>query len=93
MGGFKDYDYFSRNKKMWDKIMEERQMYSIEKIIICDDCKGRGIIERERLTDYHNGLYDYWDEKCEKCKGSGRLLEIVEVTTTPFKIPKKRKKG
>ena len=62
-----------------------------EKIVICDECKGEGLIECSELTDYHNGNYDYWTKKCDRCKGSGRLLEVVDIMITAYK-PKKVEK-
>lgn len=48
-------------------------------IILCDRCKGEGLIGCSECTSYHKGDYDNWTEKCPKCKGSGRML--VETST------------
>ncbi len=62
-------------------------------IIICENCKGRGIVGCRKLTDYHNGLYDHWTEKCEGCGGSGRLLEKTTVSRTAFEPQKAKGKN
>ena len=61
-----------------------------EEIIICGKCKGRGIVDKSELTDYHNGRYDNWTEMCPECKGSGRKLVITEtkVEEIPYVTPK-----
>lgn len=64
----------------------------INKIVICSECEGSGIIECSELTDYHKRIYDVWDEKCETCKGSGRLIKNIKITTKPYKPAKIRKK-
>ena len=65
-------------------------------IIICDNCKGKGVVAQEELTCYHKGEYDYWTEECPECKGSG-LLQKTVVTETLIKpytplTPEPRKK-
>ena len=37
----------------------------MKKIIICDKCKGEGIVHCSELVGCHNGDYDYWDEECK----------------------------
>lgn len=59
-----------------------------EKIIICSKCNGEGVKHCNELTDYHKGIYRHWDEVCEKCEGSGRLLETTTVKTKPYKPTK-----
>jgi DnaJ-class molecular chaperone len=50
------------------------------KIILCDVCDGWGKIQKEELEDYHNNIYEYWDEKCDICDGYGRLIEEEDCT-------------
>ena len=64
-------------------------------IIMCGQCDGEGIVHCKELTCYHNGNYDYWDEECTRCKGTGRLVQTISIETTeeafvPEK-PRKRK--
>jgi len=63
-----------------------------EKIVICNKCNGEGLIHCSELTDYHNGYYDHWTKKCDRCKGSGRLWEVIETTRTAYKQKKVEKK-
>lgn len=65
-----------------------------EKMIICSVCNGIGTVERSECTSYHNGDYDYWDEECHRCKGSGRLVEntVITVKTKAYKPKKPRKR-
>ncbi len=60
-----------------------------KEIIICEGCDGKGLIERNECTSHHNGDYDYWDEKCEKCQGSGRIVRkiITQIIDEPFELP------
>lgn len=59
-----------------------------EEIVLCDDCKGKGVIECSECCDYHKGEYDYWFEKCEVCGGKGRLTKTTKVT---YKLYKQRR--
>jgi DnaJ-class molecular chaperone len=56
----------------------------VETIIICSTCKGEGIIHCQELIDYHNNDYKYWKEKCSECKGSGRLIQSVTISTKAY---------
>ena len=50
------------------------------KVIICPRCRGVGDVvwdEGTHKSDDHYG-------KCTKCKGSGRLIEKIEITQEPF---------
>ncbi len=62
-----------------------------EEIIICEQCNGKGIIKCSTLEDYHQHIYEYWDEDCKKCEGSGRLIKKSTVEYFPYKIPKEVK--
>lgn len=50
---------------------------------LCVPCRGAGLKEHSELTDYHKGEYNYWDEPCKACGGSGR----VKVTTRERRQP------
>lgn len=58
-----------------------------EKIIICEKCQGKGYIEKSRITSYHKGEYNYWNEQCDQCEGSGRTIKTIRITTRPFYLP------
>ena len=51
----------------------------VEKIIICQECKGSGKREKKECTDYHHNDYDVWDEPCDNCDGSGRMVEQILI--------------
>ena len=55
------------------------------KIIICKRCDGKGTVEYKTLVDHHKGDYDYTTEKCDLCKGSGRLKKTKTTTIEPYK--------
>ena len=57
-------------------------------IILCDNCKGSGLINHEQLVDYHKCEYSYWTTQCKACKGSGRLVKKVNYSITAF-VPEK----
>lgn len=48
------------------------------KIIICETCKGEGVIENEILVDAHRNEYEKIYPTCESCLGSGRQIEIIK---------------
>ncbi len=54
-------------------------------IIICDNCRGTGIISRDKLTNYYKREYDTHHDKCWKCDGSGRLWQVTTVEYAPYK--------
>ena len=56
--------------------------HEVTKIIICGHCRGRGLVTKEKLISYHRNEYDYWDEKCPTCNGSGRQKITTKITTT-----------
>lgn len=51
-------------------------------IVLCDNCKGKGIIYYQRVIDYHNNYKVNGRVECSTCKGSGRMVK--KVTKTPF---------
>lgn len=59
-----------------------------KEIILCTSCNGRGSIEQKELEDYHKGEYRFWDERCETCKGSGRLIRETVVHLSPYRKSK-----
>jgi DnaJ-class molecular chaperone len=54
------------------------------KIIICEKCRGTGVVHKSELEDYHRGEYREWDEICPTCHGAGRLEELTTVTIKPY---------
>lgn len=55
-----------------------RNAYS-EKIVICESCRGTGLIQRRELEDYHRNEYRTWTEPCPICEGHGRVLEKTGI--------------
>lgn len=53
-------------------------------ILLCDMCDGHGVTGQSELEDYHKGEYKYWNVVCQKCKGSGRLLQTTVTTLGPY---------
>ena len=53
-------------------------MHTVE-IILCNRCRGTGIIYHDDLVDYHKAIYHTTKIRCRECKGSGRLEK--EMTT------------
>lgn len=66
-----------------------KHKYKTKEILICNACKGTGLTEHSELVDYHKHEYDYWDDICSECKGSGRLLKKVMTIEkiTPYDNP------
>lgn len=56
----------------------------VTEIIICGACDGNGYIEHNELEDYHRGEYRYWNEKCEQCQQSGRVMKSTVIKYEPF---------
>jgi hypothetical protein len=56
-------------------------------IISCSHCQGKGISERDALTDYHRDEYVYWNEFCSACDGEGRLIKTRYSFRIEFKTP------
>lgn len=54
------------------------------KILLCDNCKGRGKIRYEKMVDYHKHEYNYEDKPCYSCKGSGRIVETTVIKRRPY---------
>lgn len=50
-------------------------MITLEKIIICHECKGKGQVKGGNLREMHN--HDV--ETCDECRGSGRLKRTVTI--------------
>lgn len=47
-------------------------------IVICNSCSGTGFCTREELVNYHRNDYEYFTDKCERCKGDGRMIKSKE---------------
>lgn len=62
-------------------------MHTVE-IILCNYCRGSGIINEETMIDYHKSLYSSTKVKCRHCNGSGRL-EKVAITEIKAYTPEK----
>lgn len=56
-----------------------------EEIILCDRCNGIGMVKKSELINYHNNIYNNWDEICSICNGSGRLLKKTIEETVAYK--------
>ncbi len=51
-------------------------------IIICNKCKGTGILVHD--VGSHKSEYEYTD--CDDCNGSGRIIEKTSITTEPYVV-------
>ncbi len=56
-------------------------------IQMCNECGGKGLVGKDRLTDYHRRDYDHWTETCPQCKGSGRLAIKASIQVDPYVQP------
>ena len=65
----------------------------MDELVLCHRCKGEGVIHCEECTCYHRGDYDRWNETCDTCKGSGRLIRIETVKYSPYKNPTVKKEA
>lgn len=63
-----------------------RRLHTYTEVIICEICKGTGVYTWKELEDYHKGDYETMYAKCDKCKGTGRLLKTKKYMeyTEPF---------
>lgn len=71
-------EMLDKNKQM-EKGLKEKE------IIICPDCKGLGVVEREERVSMKESKY--WAEDCSRCKGSGRLIK--NTSCSAFVQPEK----
>lgn len=55
-----------------------------EEILICEPCKGRGVLMTDVLVDYHKREYDTESRPCYYCKGSGRMRKITVTEWKPY---------
>lgn len=66
----------------------------MDSIVICDHCKGKGVVDCSELVNYHRGEYDTWTEECWQCEGSGRKEETITTVHAPFKpTPPRAREG
>lgn len=69
-------------KKCWEEALktifkkEERKPVEGE-IIICDTCKGKGIIEKRFFANTTHPIIDSKMDTCYECGGKGRLVRKV----------------
>jgi hypothetical protein len=56
-------------------------------IVVCSHCQGKGISERDAMTDYRRDEYVYWNEYCSACDGEGRLIKTKYMFRIMFKTP------
>ena len=56
-------------------------MHNLEKIIICESCKGTGFYNDKTLTNYHHNEHNEELRKCPRCNGFGRVLEQTQIST------------
>ncbi len=54
----------------------------MKELIICPDCKGYGSVEVDTSSGRDR---DSEIQKCDRCKGSGRLVMKTTVDYKPFK--------
>lgn len=47
------------------------------KINICIECGGTGLLLCSELLKDNSGGFNYWNEQCTKCKGSGRTTTDI----------------
>lgn len=71
-----------------EEVLQPKSKYETPKLVVkterkissCQRCNGMGYIERSELVCYQKGDYDYWNELCSDCSGSG-LIEMIVKTT------------
>lgn len=56
-------------------------IHTDRKIIICDKCEGSGECSWKETTSQRIGNFKIKYKTCNKCKGTGRLLEIKKWET------------
>ena len=66
--------------------MEKVREYKSDRIEICRNCGGTGVVEPERewrLKRIVKGLsHEIESGQCQVCKGSGRVRKHTEITVT-----------
>ena len=53
-------------------------------IIICTNCKGKGVTVRDQDFGYYS---DYIKEECSECGGTGRITSLTFKLIAPFSRP------
>lgn len=54
-------------------------------IVLCENCKGSGVIWGKRVTDYHRADVERTQHTCARCNGSGRMIRSsVETPYAPI---------
>jgi len=55
-------------------------------VVICEACKGKGIIYWDELVDYHKRIYVTYSRDCDRCKTRGRLVRttVTKVEERPI---------
>lgn len=61
--------------------LESQLSRGIKTLIICDSCKGYGVVYKSHLVDYHKSEYDTTKHTCTKCDGTGRLVKYSDFIT------------
>ena len=54
------------------------KVFTQEEIVSCERCKGTGLVELGKVTNYHDYEEKYWDEICEVCLGEGIMLKVTK---------------
>jgi hypothetical protein len=55
-----------------------------EEIVVCKICKGRGIIYKSELADYHKGTYTTHSRDCTHCDKRGVVKRITSIEEKPL---------
>ena len=48
-------------------------------IELCNNCDGAGIVTKKELYCWHNGVYTYTQDVCERCNGTGRVKKTTSI--------------
>ena len=60
--------------------MEKTRQYQFDRIEICRNCGGTGVVEKLGLLGHV--LPKERTEACPVCEGTGRVRKLVEITVT-----------
>jgi DnaJ-class molecular chaperone len=53
------------------------------KVVICETCQGWGKVP---CRNYYTS-YEYHEETCSTCKGTGRQISKTTTSSKPFELP------